>query len=155
MRINCIDVCDLTDQHLRAEWVEFLMLEPYIRRSINSKNGLILSDSKTYVLGSGHARFFYDKLSYVKNRYLQLEGELKKRGVNTNPTLRLENLQQSLYNDWTPTREDKINNLNRIITRIALKPKWYKFHKKEIEDWVSFYEKKYEFSYSFHPSHQG
>jgi len=80
---------------------------------------------------------------------------LKKRGVNTNPTLRLENLQQSLYNDWTPTREDKINNLNRIITRIALKPKWYKFHKKEIEDWVSFYEKKYEFSYSFHPSHQG
>lgn len=155
MRINCIAVSDLTDQHLRAEWVEMLMLEPYITRSINSKNGLILSDTTSYVLGSGHARFFYDKLIYVKNRYVSIENELKLRGVKANPTLQLNDLPQILYNDWVPTKNDMILNLNRIIARISLKPTWYKMNKKNVLDWVEFYQEKYDFNYTYHHSHQG
>ncbi len=155
MRINCIAVEDLSDQHLRAEWLEFLMIGPYIRRSMKSKEGIRLSDSTFYVLGTGHARFFYDKLTYVQKRYEQLGKEMNRRGFNTNPQLKLDDLPRDLFNDWVPTKTDNIINLNRIIARISLKPSWYKMHNNEIEDWQSFYEKKYEFNYEYHPDHHG
>lgn len=144
MRINCIDVSDLADQHLRAEWVEFLMLGPYIKRSTNSKNGLVLSKSKKYILGTGHARFFYDKLTYVENRYKEIASEMNRRGFKANPSLCLNEFPKSLFNDWTPTEEDKITNLKRIVKRIYKKPHWYKYHKKDIDNWKHFYEDKYD-----------
>ena len=155
MRINCINVGDLTDQHLRAEWLEFLMIGPYIRRSIKSKEGLKLTDSQFYVLGTGHARFFYDKLTYVEKRYKQLETEMKNRGFVPKPQLKLDDLPKQLFNDWVPTKTDHIINLNRIIVRIADKPQWYKIHNTTLEDWQGFYEKKYEFQYDYHPDHYG
>jgi len=147
MRINCIDVSDLADQHLRAEWVEFLMLGPYIRRSINSKKGLILSDSKKYILGTGHARFFYDKLLYAENRYKEIATEMNIRGFKANPSLCLNEFPKELFNDWTPTEVDKITNLKRIVARIYKKPQWYKFHKKDIDDWKQFYSQKYNYKF--------
>jgi deoxyribonuclease (pyrimidine dimer) len=155
MRINCIDVADLTDQHLRAEWVEFLMLSPYIKRALSSKDGLILTSSNNYILGTGHARFFYNKLNYVKNRYFEIECEMIDRGFKPTPTLELDDLPMHLFKDWEPNKSDKIINLNRIIARISDKPLWYKLKNQQITDWVEFYEKKYEFKYVFDVSHYG
>ena len=155
MRINCINVEDLSDQHLRAEWLEFLMLVPYIRRSMKSKNGIQLSESKNYTLGTGHAKFFYDKLLYVQERYNQIQEEMKSRGFNTNPKLDLSNLPDNLFNMWTPTKTDHITNLNRIIARIDAKPDWYKFKSKNVGDWHKFYEERYDFNYVYHDSHYG
>jgi deoxyribonuclease (pyrimidine dimer) len=156
MRINTIDVKFLADQHLLAEWVEILMLKPYIKRSINSKNGLELPMEKTtiYILGTGHAKFFYDKLLYVQKRYEEIEVELKKRKYNTNPTLDFSDLPLELFNDWEPTREDKILNLNRIISRILLKPLWYTYKKRNV-DWIEFYEHTMNHSYIHDDSYIG
>lgn len=147
MRINCIPVEDLADQHLRAEWVEMLMLPAYLKRSVVSKDGLILYEGKEYVLNTGHARFFYDKLSYVYLRYKEIEVEMNKRGFRTNPTLDLTMFPKSLFGRWIPTKEDQVANLNRILTRIQTKPKWYSYYGEKIDDWISFYEKKFNFKY--------
>jgi len=140
MRINCVPVETLTDEHLRAEWVEMLMLPPYLERSINSKNGLALLDDKKYRLNTGHARFFYDKLEYVNKRYLEIELEMKARGFRTNPVLDLSSFPRELFNDWKPTDEDMYNNLHRILTRINTKPRWYSYYRKKVKDWVKFYQ---------------
>jgi deoxyribonuclease (pyrimidine dimer) len=139
MRINCIPVKYLADQHLRAEWLEILMLPPYLRRSIASKNGLILLEDSNYRLSTGHARFFYDKLLYVEKRYKEIEVEMIARGYNTNPNLDLSSFPKELFNDWIPSEEDMINNLHRILTRIYDKPKWYTWWKKQRVDWKMFY----------------
>lgn len=150
MRINCIDVSILADQHLRAEWVEILMLPPYIKRSLQSKNGLILSEMTDYTLGTGHARFFYNKLSYVIKRYNEIEKEMIKRGYKANPALNLVetlktlelNSNKKLFNDWKPTKKDKSLNLDRIIKRIDLKPLWYSYYGKKrfsLQEWETFY----------------
>jgi len=152
MRINCIPVEYLADQHLRAEWVEMLMLPAYLNRSIASKSGFRLYDKIEYTLNTGHARFFYDKLKYVDDRYKAIEIEMNNRGFKTNPTLNLSKFPKTLFNDWEPTREDKINNLNRILTRIQEKPQWYSFRRKKIKDWIVFYEELLNFKYEFKDS---
>lgn len=79
MRINCVPVEYLADQHLRAEWVEMLMLPAYLKRSYKSKNGLVFSSNTKYTLGVGHARFFYDKVLYCMDRYYDIMMEMQKR----------------------------------------------------------------------------
>lgn len=141
MRINCIPVEYLADQHLRAEWVEILMLPAYIKRSLKSKMGIVLSESNEYPLNTGHARFFYDKLEYVIKRYKEIELEMNARGFNTIPVLKslIEDLPSELFKDWTPTEKDMTNNLHRILTRIDAKPKWYSYKGHKIKDWHIFY----------------
>lgn len=145
MRINCIQVSDLSDQHLRAEWVEILMLPAYIKRSLNSKQGLILLDSSTYTLNTGHARFFYDKLEYVRLRYKDIELEMLDRGYRANPSLDLSSFDKRLFGNWEPNSEDAYKNLDRIITRISMKPSWYSLRGQRLTlaEWISFYESRY------------
>ena len=98
MRINCIPVEYLADQHLLAEWVEILMLRPYIERSMQTQKGLELElIGSNYLLGTGHAKFFYNKLIYVQKRYDAIGVELKRRGYQTNPTLDFSNLPEELF----------------------------------------------------------
>jgi deoxyribonuclease (pyrimidine dimer) len=155
MRINCIPVKSLADQHLLAEWVETLMLKPYIVRSINSVKGIDLpAPSERYILGTGHAKFFYDKLKYVQKRYYEIEQELLRRGYKANPTLDFSGLPEELFNDWTPNREDQILNINRIISRILLKPTWYTYKKNQL-NWEIFYKYTMQHEYIFNSLHIG
>lgn len=141
MRINCIPVRLLTDQHLRAEWVEMLMLPHYIERSRNSKKGIRLTESIKYILNTGHATFFYNKLEYIMRRYQEIQIEMTARGYKTNPQLSFKHLglTKEYYNDWFPTRADELVNLDRIEERVARKPRWYTYCGKKIEDWSRFY----------------
>lgn len=53
-RINCVPVEELTDKHLLAEYRE-------LPRIFNLARAV--EDAPTeYVLGTGHMKFFYDKL---------------------------------------------------------------------------------------------
>lgn len=140
MRINCIKPEYLSDQHLRAEWLEILLLPPYIRRSLKSKKGFYLSDSKEYTLNAGHARFFYDKLEYVEKRYKAIGDEMIRRGYNINYQLDLSEFDRSLYNDWNPTATDVAINLSRILSRINMKPMWYTYEKNRVDNWTTFYD---------------
>ena len=141
MRINCIPVEHLADQHLRAEWVEMLMLPPYIRRSLNSKSGIIYYDSNVYTLGKGHARFFYDKVQYVINRYNDIMFEMQERGFMTNPSLHFPDyMPKKCFGDWNPQISDQYTNTNRILARILNKPTWYSYKGQKIDNWPAFYE---------------
>jgi deoxyribonuclease (pyrimidine dimer) len=159
VRINCIPPEYLTDQHLRAEWVEMLMLPAFMKRSLKSDNGLVLDDSIEYKLNTGHARFFYNKLKYVEERYKQIESEMISRGFEANPSLDLSMFPKELFNGWRPTKNDMVININRILTRIKEKPLWYTFvqledrHNKRVFDtWVNLYEEWFDFKYELKDS---
>jgi deoxyribonuclease (pyrimidine dimer) len=128
-RINLIDTEDLTDQHLVAEYREIFMIGPALRRSINSKSGLKDKDiPKQYTLNKGHVKFFYNKGTFLVKRYHLLIGEMKRRGMNPDPTRKFNTdfFPGHYMNDWSPTQDEIAINKQRIDKRIREKPKWYR-----------------------------
>ena len=129
-RINIIDVSELHDQHLIAEYREITMVPASLNRTLSSKQGLLKEKiSKRFTLNSGHVYFFYDKGLYLDKRYNQIVTEMKLRGFNPDssrvfPTKIFKD--NDLYNDWTPTIEDQKLIRQRIQERINSKPDWYR-----------------------------
>ena len=118
-RINCVPVEELTDKHLLAEYRELPRIFALAKYTYDAP--------KQYVLGTGHMKFFYDKLEYLVKRQIQLVAELQKRGVRTTfkgEDLRLHHvdsggkLSARLWNDWTPTEEAMAINRFRLNERL-------------------------------------
>lgn len=137
-RINTIDVQDLTDQHLMAEYREMPMVHAALQRSKTSKKGLSIdSIPPKYTLNTGHVKFFYNKGTFILKRYLALVDELRKRGYNINPGERKIDwkvFDHTLKSDWTPTSRDHSILIARLVERINAKPQWYKLNGKPIGD---------------------
>ena len=129
-RINIIDVSELHDQHLIAEYREITMVPASLNRTLNSKMGLIGEKiSKRFTLNSGHVYFFYDKGLYLDKRYNEIVTEMKLRGFNPDSSRVFPKqifIDNDLYNDWTPTLEDQKLIRQRIQERINSKPEWYR-----------------------------
>jgi len=129
-RINIIDVSELTDQHLIAEYREITMVPGSLRRTLVSKIGYQESRvPKRYTLNNGHVYFFYNKGLYLYKRYRQLVIEMKRRGFNPDKNRKFPKdifIDNNLYNDWMPTMEDYKVIRQRIEEKIALKPDWYR-----------------------------
>jgi len=130
-RINIIDVSELTDQHLIAEYREITMVPGSLKRTLVSKIGYQKKKvPKKFTLNSGHVYFFYNKGKYLDNRYVEIRNEMKNRGFNPDPNRKFPIdifKNNGLYNDWMPTIEDQKIIRNRIAERIAKKPNWYRF----------------------------
>lgn len=111
-RINVVPVEELCDKHLLAEYRELPRVFKLARPCDDAP--------KTYTLGSGHVKFFYDKLGYCAERFTALKQEMKKRGFNANMTLTgLEGLiDNPLWGHYIPTEEAKALNRARIAERI-------------------------------------
>jgi|TARA_R110000796_G_scaffold17126_2_gene52978 deoxyribonuclease (pyrimidine dimer) len=129
-RINIIPVSELHDQHLIAEYREITMVPAALKRTLNSKVGLLKEKiSKHFTLNSGHVYFFYDKGLYLDKRYTEIVNEMKSRGFNPDST-RVFPIQifkdNNLYNDWTPMIEEQKLIRQRIQERINSKPDWYR-----------------------------
>jgi len=57
-----------------------------------------------FTLGTGHVKFFYDKLLYLKNRYEKIYAECKRRKFNVAYYgSAWNNVPENLMNDWEPT----------------------------------------------------
>ena len=129
-RINIIDVSELTDQHLIAEYREITMVPGSLKRTLVSKIGY--QDKKVpekFTLNGGHVYFFYNKGKYLDNRYKELIKEMKNRGFNPDPDRKFPKdifKNNGLYKDWIPTIEDQEKIRQRIAKRIASKPDWYR-----------------------------
>lgn len=66
-RINCgIPPKQLVDKHLIAEHHEIVRIPNAVKKQ--GKN-LKMDLPETFRLGTGHVRFFYNKLKYLHNRY--------------------------------------------------------------------------------------
>ena len=129
-RINIIDPCELSDQHLVAEYREIFHVGSAVQRAMQSPNKekLLTDRPEEFTLGKGHTKFFYDKGKYLSNRYAELRKEMKARGMSPDKTRKFKREQwpDELYNDWTPTLEDEKIIRKRLDERIAQKPNWYR-----------------------------
>ena len=74
---------------------------------------------KKFKLGTGHIKFFYNKLLYLKNRYKKIYLECINRGYNvTNYINSWDNLPSELMNDYIPSEEDRVIILHRINAKL-------------------------------------
>lgn len=116
-RINCgIPVEELTNKHLLAEHRELKRIPNCIKKGKYNLKGL----PSEFTLGTGHVKFFYNKLFYLKKRYIQLYNESIKRGFNiTNYIESFDDLPIELLNDYVPTDKDREIIRQRINERLT------------------------------------
>tara|TARA_R110002020_G_scaffold157161_2_gene339671 strand:- start:297 stop:656 length:360 start_codon:yes stop_codon:yes gene_type:complete len=104
-RINVgIPPAELVNKHLIAEHREIKRIPNCIAKGRYNMEGI----PNRFKLGSGHVKFFYNKLLYLKNRYTSLYCECKKRGFNVQNYINAwDNIPKELMNDYQPTDFDR------------------------------------------------
>lgn len=115
-RINVVPVEELCDQHLLAEHRELTRIPNCV-----AKGRYSLKDQPSdYVLGTGHVKFFYDKLGYLFARYAALDVECSRRKFS--PTWKWPetiDLTHKLWGYYDPTPDALALNRKRIAERMA------------------------------------
>ena len=103
----------LTRQHLIAEHREIKR----IPNAVRTGKAVIKDTPETFTLGKGHVRFFYNKLGYLKKRYIKIYNECIKRGYNVqNYSSAWDGIPEELMGDYITTTEarklieDRINS---------------------------------------------
>jgi len=117
-RINAgIPPCKLTDRHLLAEHREIKRIPNVIK-----KGKAKLSDIPDhFTLGTGHVKFFYNKLNYLHLRYVELRDECIARGFNiTDYEDAFMGLPKELYGTWQPAENEVSLIKERIAERLAV-----------------------------------
>ena len=103
-RINVgIPPAELVNQHLIAEHREIKRIPNCIAKGKYNMEGI----PERFKLGTGHVKFFYNKLLYLKNRYIKLHEECIKRGFNVQNYINAwDNVPQELMNDYKVKARD-------------------------------------------------
>lgn len=145
-RINTIDVEDLLDQHLMAEYRELPMIAGSLHKSLNSKRGVVGIPDE-FTLNAGHVKFFYNKKPYLRDRYRKLILELVSRGYQLDPDRRPDfDVFDNIPNvKWQPTIQDHRTLVNRIIERVTSKPDFYRLKGEpvDINEYIKYLKEKY------------
>jgi hypothetical protein len=123
-RINCIPPSELTRQHLVAEYRElpriFGMVLGMVERGVTSPAQAKIPP--TYRMGTGHMKFFCDKLEYLVQRQRALVDEMLSRGYqpkHTDPeSLRDIGIPKDWYNSWSPDERALAISRARIEERL-------------------------------------
>lgn len=121
-RINVgIKPTELVRQHLLAEHREIKRIPNVIKSGRYNMKG----QPAEFTLGTGHVKFFYDKIGYLKKRYNQLHQECIKRGYNvTDYSESFEDIPNELMNDYRPTKRDRKilqERINEKLIKMGLK----------------------------------
>lgn len=124
-RINIVPVDTLFDQHLLAEHREIKRVPNCIKKG---KYSLQWQPEK-YTMGTGHVKFFYDKLKYLSNRYQDLHKECIKRGFNVEDYSDcFQDVPQELDNNYSPDDDAFSENKQRLDNKYLEKPNFYRFY---------------------------
>jgi hypothetical protein len=111
-RINVVPVEELTNKHLLAEYRELPRIMRLVRPCADAP--------QNYTLGKGHLKFFYNKMSFIVDRFHALVAECKKRGFNVQhehlPVRKT--IPSGVWNNYTPTPEALALNRARIAERL-------------------------------------
>lgn len=131
-RINAgIYPSELCNKHLLAEHRE-------IKRIPNTiKSGKVDLDNipEEFTLGRGHVKFFYNKLLYLKKRYIEIYNELRHRDFNvTYFGDSFKDLPVELYNDWLVSSEMRARSV--VAQRINEKLRMMKMADEERERYM-------------------
>jgi len=107
---------ELCDQHLIKERIEILRIPNAIKSGKAKVNQEL---PKTYRLGKGHVKFFYDKVKYLQNRYNELTKECKDRGfATTDYSDAFEGIPSHLMNDYEASSIDRRITKERVVERM-------------------------------------
>jgi len=114
-RINVgVHPSELSTKHLIAEHREIKR----IPNMIKSGKAIIKDIPTEFKLGSGHVKFFYDKVYFLQKRYIEIYSECKKRNFAvTDFSNAFSDIPKHLNNDYIPTSRDREIILNRIRER--------------------------------------
>ena len=115
-RINVgIQPIELNNQHLIAEHREIKRIPNCIAKGKYNMDGI----PERFKLGTGHVKFFYNKLLYLKNRYVKLYNECINRGFNVqNYISAWDNVPEELMNNYKPTYTDRLIVQERIYEKL-------------------------------------
>ena len=118
-RVNsAIPVRNLTDEHLLAEHREIKRLPHNLKQVINS--GSLKRMPKEFKLGSGHVLFFLNKMTFIKDRYVALHQEAKRRGFAVQDfSSNWTDIEPQYWNGHEPTNKEKDALIARITERIT------------------------------------
>ena len=105
---------ELSNKHLIAEHREIKRIPNCIAKGKYNMDG----QPDIFKLGTGHVKFFYDKLSYLKDRYKMLYMECVRRGFNVQNYIGAwDNIPEELMGNYQPTEEDRKIIQQRIKER--------------------------------------
>jgi deoxyribonuclease (pyrimidine dimer) len=120
-RINLVDPSELSREHLIAEYKEIMRLPNNLKKSLSRKKPFEMKEiPEQYVLGTGHVKFFYDKMKFIQCRFECLLLEMKQRGYVTNfsdSSIFVPN-DLRFYNDYRPDPKAIELNRSRITERL-------------------------------------
>lgn len=127
-RVNVVPPAELCDQHLLAEYRELTRIPNRVKRRIEEgKAEPPAHQPERYVLGEGHVTFFYDKLKFLRRRYLALGAECNARGFKTTPRWPEMPYRPEVWKDYEPDLAARTLNRERIAERLhamVRKPTW-------------------------------
>ena len=114
-RINVgIPPVELVNQHLIAEHREIKRIPNCVAKGKYNMEGM----PDKFKLGTGHVKFFYNKLLYLKNRYISLYNECINRGFDVQNYIGAwDNVPKELMNNYKPTYKDRLIIQERIYER--------------------------------------
>jgi len=124
-RINLVEPHQLTDKHLMAEYRELpRIFTAVLKLQAQGKTPADMAIPEHYVLGTGHMKFFYNKTTWLRTRYINLYDELIERGFKLDEELYRKvyrsslDIKKSLWAFWyTPRPEDIYLNMVRLCKR--------------------------------------
>lgn len=111
-RINtAIRPAELPDKLLLAELREIKRIPNVISKGKYNMTGI----PEQFTLGTGHVKFFYNKLQYLLNRYEALRHEALRRGFNVSDfSAAWDGVPAELMNDYQETARDRELLIERI-----------------------------------------
>lgn len=114
-RVNAgIHPRELPSKLLIAEHHEIIR----IPNLINSGRASLKGIPERFSLGTGHVKFFYNKLTYLLNRYRSIRRECLLRDFEVQDlSICWDGIPEKLFNDWTPSEADRQIIINRIKSR--------------------------------------
>jgi hypothetical protein len=124
--VRAIELCDA---HLIKERIELLR----IPNAIKSGKAVVKDIPRSFTLGTGHVKFFYDKLGYLRERYDELTLECIERDFNiTDFSDSFLGLPSNLCNSYEEQDIDRKIVVERVNKRL-LGMKNLKYNREHIE----------------------
>lgn len=118
-RINLIPPEQLSRQHLVAEYRELPRIFTLARKA--RERGEKPGDARNprqYVLGTGHCRFFYNKIGWLCERFRAIIAEMQSRGYKTSfIDYDVSDFPDEWKEDYHPTTNEIAINVQRIEER--------------------------------------
>lgn len=126
-RINLVEPKQLTNEHLMAEYRELPRIFTAVRNAVDKdQTPADIDIPEQYVLGTGHMKFFYNKLSYLLERYTSLYKELIDRNYNIDKAMYADIMKAAIalpgewFNTYEPDPEAIYLNMARLCIRSNL-----------------------------------